>query len=335
MPAPGYSVAVIQHPPVFMNLKASIERAITLAKKAADNGAELVVFPETWLPGYPVWLDYAPSAGIWDHPPAKAIFKALFNNSPEITSPEIAQLRQAAIELNISLVMGMNERDKGTLYNTMLFLSPELNKPVIHRKLMPTYTERLVWGRGDGSTLETIPSTFGPIGGLVCWEHWMPLARAAMHGKQEAVHIAQWPMVKEMHQVASRHYAFEGQCFVIAAGCVLSIADMHDGLKSISADPLAFELLDGIEDPPETLLLRGGSAIIAPNGDYLVKPVYDKPTILTAELKQDLLVEGRLFLDTDGHYSRPDVFELHINDKPQQRLSFRSAKNENGEKDDA
>ncbi|MEL6821724.1 MAG: carbon-nitrogen hydrolase family protein [Calditrichota bacterium] len=335
MPSSSFTVAVVQHPPVFMNLNASIDRAIVHIKEAAEKGAELIVFPETWLPGYPVWLDYAPSAGIWDHPPAKAIFKALFNNSPETDSPEISRLQKTVQELNISLVMGMNERDKGTLYNTMLFLSPDLKKPVIHRKLMPTYTERLVWGRGDGSTLATIPSDFGPIGGLVCWEHWMPLARAAMHGKQETIHIAQWPMVKEMHQVASRHYAFEGQCFVIAAGCVLSLADMYDGLKSISADPLAFELLDGITDPPETLLLRGGSAIIAPNGDYLVDPVYDKPTTLVAELKQDLLVEGRLFLDTDGHYSRPDVFELRINDKPQQRLSFRSDADGAGEKDNA
>lgn len=334
MPSSNITVAVIQQPPVFMNLNASVDRAISLAKESAQKGAELVVFPETWLPGYPVWLDYAPSAGIWDHPPAKAIFKALFKNSPEAYGPEVALLHQAARDLGITLVMGLNERDRGTLYNTMLFLTPELDKPVIHRKLMPTYTERLVWGRGDGSTLATVPNNFGPVGGLVCWEHWMPLARAAMHGKQESIHVAQWPMVKEMHQVASRHYAFEGQCFVIAAGCVLSIADMRAGLESISADPLAFDLLDGITDLPETLLLRGGSSIIAPNGDYLVEPVYDKPAILTAELKQDLLVEGRLFLDTDGHYSRPDVFNLRINDKPQQRLSFSSG-NDAGDSENA
>ncbi|MGH1366648.1 MAG: carbon-nitrogen hydrolase family protein [Calditrichia bacterium] len=321
-----FATAVIQHPPVFMNLDASIDEAIRHIDSAAKSGARLVVFPETWLPGYPVWLDYAPNAGLWDHPPAKAMFKTLFDNSPTIDGPEIARLSAAVKKAGVYVVMGLNEKERGTLYNSMLFLTPSQSEPLVHRKLIPTYTERLVWGRGDGSTLAAMQTDFGPVGGLVCWEHWMPLARAAMHGLQETIHIAQWPMVKEMHQIASRHYAFEGQCFVVAAGCVLSIQDMHDGLTSIKADPRAFQLLEGIKDPTETLLLRGGSAIIAPSGDYLAEPVYDKPAIITAELNPDLLVEGRLFLDTDGHYSRPDVFQLTVNDQTQNRISYQSAK---------
>ena len=216
-----FTVAVVQDSPIFLDLAASVEKACRLINEAGATGAKLIVFPETWLPGYPVWLDEAPKAALWHHKPATLVFRRLFTNSPTIPGPETARLGQAAKEAGAVVVMGLHERDGGTLYNTMLYLGADGRILGKHRKLVPTYTERLVWGRGDGSTLTVVDTDFGRLGGLVCWEHWMPLARAAMHQKEELIHVAQWPTVKEVHQVASRHYAFEGQCFVVAAGTVL------------------------------------------------------------------------------------------------------------------
>ena len=193
----------------------------------------------------------------------------------------------------------------------------------VHRKLIPTYTERLVWGRGDGSTLSVLPSKYGNLGGLICWEHWMPLARAAMHAKGETVHVAQWPAVRELHQLASRHYAFEGQCFVAAAGCVLSRGDILAGFHSLDQPgSKALELLEEIPGADEDLILAGGSAIIAPDSGYVAGPVFDEPCILCSEIEPQRITEGHLVLDTEGHYSRPDLFHLEVDDRPQRNVSF-------------
>ncbi|MCI0397801.1 MAG: carbon-nitrogen hydrolase family protein [Chloroflexi bacterium] len=308
-----FLAAAVQDSPVYLNLEASVAKACDLIAQAGRLGAQLVVFAETWLPGYPVWLDLAPSAALWDHPPAKAVFTRLFQNSATIPGPAVEQLGQAAKAAGAVVVMGLHERDGGTLYNTSLYLGPDGQMLGKHRKLMPTYTERLVWGQGDGSTLTVVETPFGRLGGLVCWEHWMPLARAAMHGRQELVHAAQWPTVKEMHQVASRHYAFEGQCFVVAAGSVLRRREL---------DGLGLALLDEIPGSPDDWLMRGGSAIIAPSGDYLAGPLFDEPGFVTAEIQPHLAIEGRLTLDVTGHYARPDVFQLHISEKPQANVHF-------------
>jgi predicted amidohydrolase len=160
------------------------------------------------------------------------------------------------------------------------------------------------------------------LGGLVCWEHWMPLTRAAMHAQTETVHVAQWPAVGEMHQIASRQYAFEGQCFVLATGCVLTRHDALEGFDSLpSPDPVARELLETI--PPERVYLKdGGSAVIAPNGSYVVAPVYRDPCTLFADLDLSLVGPGRLYLDTTGHYARPDVFELRVDTRPKIGVLF-------------
>src|SRR5262249_28070286 len=149
-----------------------------------------------------------------------------------IPGADVVRLSTLARQASVTLVIGAHERVGGTLYNTMLLIACD-GRLVIHRKLMPTYTERLVWGMGDGSTLDVLPTPFGAVGGLICWEHWMPLARAAMHAKRETIHIAQWPAVKDLHLLASRHYAFEGQCFVIAAGAVLTRAEALVGFDSL------------------------------------------------------------------------------------------------------
>ncbi len=318
-------VAVVQHAPVFLNLEASVKKAIELLEQAAEEGAELVVFPETWLPGYPVWLDVAPRVANWDYPPAKAIYRTLAENALGLGDEHFNALLEAAGSAGAYLVMGAHERRGATLYNSMLFFDRDGKRFKVHRKLVPTYAERLVWGRGDGSTLEVLPAEFGNLGGLVCWEHWMPLSRAAMHAQGEVIHVAQWPSVEDNHQLASRSYAFEGQCYVLAAGSVLSREEMMSGLGSLgSVDPRARELLESIPAAGGGLMLDGGSAVIAPDSSYLAGPVFGEARILYADLDLGRIDEGHLVMDSSGHYTRPDVFRLVVNKRAQQDVSFES-----------
>jgi predicted amidohydrolase len=320
-----FKVAIIQHAPVFLNLEESLAKACALIEEAASGGASVIAFPETWLPGYPVWLDYAPQAALWDYGPAKALYRRLVENSMVIPGKHLERLLGMSRRTGAYLVMGVHERLGGTLYNTMIYVNAKGRDFQIHRKLVPTYTERLVWGGGDGSTLSVLPSEFGNLGGLICWEHWMPLARAAMHAQGEILHIAQWPAAKELHQLASRHYAFEGQCFVLAAGSVLSRGDILEGYYSLgqSGDEAA-ELLEAIPGEEADLILGGGSAVIGPDSHYVQGPVLDTACVLYAEVCPQRIIEGHLALDTQGHYSRPDVFCLAVNDQPQVNVSFAS-----------
>jgi nitrilase len=303
-------VAIVQAAPIFMNLEASLARAIEFIGEAAAQGAKLVVFGETWLPGYPAWLDYCPSAALWNHEPTKEVFAELRRNSVTVPSREIELLAETAKAHQTVLVIGINERvdagpGNGTLYNSLLTFDSDGSLVNHRRKLIPTYTERIVWGQGDGMSLTAVDTSVGLVGGLICWEHWMPLARQVLHNSGEHIHIAVWPTVHEMHQIASRHYAFEGRCFVLAAGLLMKVRDLPSQL------PVATELSDN----PDHLLLRGGSTIIGPDGRYLVEPVFDEERILIAELDLKAVDKERMTLDVSGHYQRPDLFELKINAK--------------------
>lgn len=317
------TVAAIQHPPVFLNGRESIAKAITLVGKAANRGARIAAFPECWVGGYPVWLDFSDKAALWEQPGAKALYRLLSQNAVMLGDPNLAALQDCADMTGVHIIIGAHERVGGTLYNTSFYFSPGLDDYAIHRKLVPTYTERLVWGQGDGSTLSTIQTPIGTLGGLICWEHWMPLARAAMHAMGEVVHVAQWPVVKPEHQLASRHYAFEGRCFVVAAGSILSKQDALDGLASLGEDePEARALLEAMPGQGPDLIHNGGSAIIAPDGTYLAEPVFDQSAIVTATINTGAIDEGHLTLDTSGHYARPDVFQLNVNARPHIGVRF-------------
>jgi nitrilase len=315
-------VAIIQQPPVFLNLPESIRLAAQLVSQAAASGADLVVFPETWLPGYPVWLDFAPGAALWGNPAAEALFAHLFAHSPAIDGPELALLAELALELKIDIVIGLHEQAGKSLYNSLVLLACDGTRG-LHRKLMPTHAERLIWGQGDGSTLAAWPRPYGKLGGLICWEHWMPLARAAMHAQHETIHIAQWPAVGELHQLASRHYAFEGQCHVIAAGCVLTREDVLAGFDSAEGDPTARRLLEAIPEGPANLK-DGGSAVIAPDGSYVLAPNYGDRSMRICTIDPRRNAHGSLYLDTHGHYARPDVFELTVNTRANPGVRFSS-----------
>jgi len=318
------TLAIIQEAPVFLNLKASLEKAILHIRRAAEGGADIVAFAECWLPGYPVWLDFSPEAALWDHKGAKTLFRLLSENSVTSDGPELNALQSLADELYVHIVMGTHERAGKTLYNTSFTFSPGTDKPTPHRKLVPTYTERLVWGRGDGSTLAAVDTPWGKLGNLICWEHWMPLARAAMHNLGESIHIAQWPAVKDMHQVASRHYAFEGRCAVAAAGSYMRKRDVIEGFLSLDVDePEALAMLEAIPGGPDDLIHSGGSALIAANGSYIAEPIFDEPGTLYGTVDMAQQTEEAQTLDTDGHYSRPDVFDLTVNTAPQPGVTFK------------
>jgi predicted amidohydrolase len=291
-----------------MNLDASVTRAVGLIEQAWRKGAKLVAFGETWLPGYPAWLDHSPHAALWNHEPTREVFAQLRRNSVVVPGKETETLGEVARELGVVVVIGVNERvdegaGNGTLYNSLLTFGADGTLLNHHRKLVPTYTERLVWGQGDAAGLEVVTTSAGRVGGLVCWEHWMPLARQAMHTSGEHIHVAVFPTVHEMHQIASRHYAFEGRCFVLAAGLLMKAGDLPAGLTPAS------ELVN----TPEKFLLRGGSCIIAPDGSYVVEPVFDEELVITAELDLTLIDKEKMTLDVTGHYFRPDVFNLEVN----------------------
>ena len=301
------SVAIVQSSPVFLDLDATVAKTISLAEDAARNGARLVTFGETWLPGYPAWLDYCSDAALWDHAPSKDVFARLRQNSIVVPGKETELLARIAGERKLTLVIGVNERvetglGNGTLYNSLLTFSPDGRLANHHRKLVPTYTERLVWGQGDGGGLESVATPNGRVGGLICWEHWMPLARQALHNAGEDIHVAVWPTVHEMHQIASRHYAFEARCFVLAAGLVMRVKDLPPRLRASTE----------VAENPDAFLLRGGSAIIGPDGKYIVEPVYDQEAIITAELDLNAVDREKMTLDVSGHYSRPDVFTFGV-----------------------
>ena len=312
---PVYRVAAVQASPAFMDREASLEKARRLVAEAGSNGAELAVFPETWLPGFPIWIERAPGTALWDHQPAKDAFTRLVANAVEVPGPVVEALCEAAAEASCGVVMGVNERQggrlSGTLYNTIVYVGADGRLLGKHRKLIPTYAERLIWGQGDGSTLGAFDSSVGRVGGLVCWEHWMPLARHAMHVAGEQVHAALWPEVEEIHQVASRHYAFEARCFVVAVGSVLRRDQVPADLEIFRGD--------GID--PHEYLLAGGSAIIGPDGNYLAGPAGTEETILYADLDTSRIAAEHQTFDPVGHYARPDVFGVTINTTPQTYLA--------------
>ena len=299
------TVAIAQASPVVLDLAACIAKACDWIAEAGRRNVQLLAFPETWIPVYPLWCDTG-SLGKWEHEPSKLLHARLANNSLVIPSVDTEKLCRAARAAKCAVVIGANERGAtGSLYNALLFISPTGEILGRHRKLVPTHGERLLWGQGDAVGLRAYDVAGARIGGLICFEHWMPLARHVLHAEGEQIHIAAWPQCGEIYQLASRHYAFEGRAFVLEAGAYLT--------KSML--PPDMELKDDFAAAPE-ILLDGGSAIIGPDANYIVNPVRGREEMLTAELDLDHIAAEKLCLDVGGHYSRPDIFSLHVNREP-------------------
>ncbi|GGG59656.1 carbon-nitrogen hydrolase family protein [Paenibacillus radicis (ex Gao et al. 2016)] len=303
-------VAVVQSAPQLFDKQSAMDKIVSMTREAAGQGAQLVVFPEVFLPGYPRGLSFGARVGSRTTEGRKD-FERYWESAIEVPGAETDIFGELAKELGVYLVIGVVERDqeysKGTLYNTMLYVGPEGGLLGKHRKLVPTGSERLLWGQGDGSTLTVIDTPFGRIGGLICWENYMPLARTAMYAQGIDLYIAPTADARDTWQSTIRHIACEGRCFVISCNQYATKASYPDDL-SCYAD---------IEDDEE-ILSRGGSAIVGPLGEYVVKPLYDQEGIMMSTLDLSQIAQSRFDFDAVGHYSRPDVFQLVVNDKKQE-----------------
>ncbi len=288
-------VACVQAEPVILDRAATLDKLEGLAGDVAAGGAKLALFPETFIPVYPSsrWARYLTH---WDGN-AKEVFGRLAQQSLQIPGPDVDRLGGIARSNELWLAVGANELDGGTIYNVLLVFSPEGELVLHHRKLMPTNHERLVWGLGDGKGLTAVETPLGRIGGLICWENLMPLARFSLYASGVEIYLAPTADDSEQWHVSMQHIARESRAYVLSC-CVFQRA---------SSFPDDVQLAEGTE-----LVGRGGSAILAPDGSYLVGPLWDEEGILFAELEPARLYEERQRFDPAGHYHRPDVFEFGL-----------------------
>jgi nitrilase len=306
-------VAVVQAAPVLFDREATVEKALPLIAEAAAEGAELVLFPEAFIPAYPRGLSFGMVVGSRT-PEGRRTWQRYLENAVEIPGPTTERLGQAARETGIYLAMGVVERDScysgGTLYCTTLYFGPDGRILGKHRKLKPTGAERLVWGEGDGSTLTVLETPLGRIGGLICWENYMPLARMALYAEGVELYLAPTADSRESWQATLRHIACEGRCFVL--GCNQYVTK--------SMYPTDLPGIEELERQPE-VMCRGGSAIVSPLGELLAGPLYDSEGILLAELDLGEIERSKVDFDVTGHYARPDVFRLVVNREPMPPVS--------------
>ncbi|MEM7125495.1 MAG: carbon-nitrogen hydrolase family protein [Chloroflexota bacterium] len=315
---PTVKAAVVQAAPVLFDRDATVAKCGKLTAEAAGNGAELILFPEAFIPAYPRGLSFGIVVGSRS-PEGRLTWQRYWEGAIDVPGPETQRLGAAAKAANAYLAVGVIERDssfsRGTLYCTLLYFGPNGRLLGKHRKLKPTAAERLIWGEGDGSTLTTINTPKGKIGGLICWENYMPLARMAMYSKGVEIYLAPTADSRDSWHATIQHIGCEGRCYVLACNQFVTKA-------MYPAD------LIGIEDlaaQPE-ILCRGGSAIISPLGDVLAGPLYDQEGILYAELDLAEIAQSKLDFDAVGHYARPDVFQLVVDERSKAPTQFTTDK---------
>jgi nitrilase len=299
----GTQVAIVQSAPVLFDVEASRERLVDRLTRAAEGGADLVVFPEAYVGGYPKGVDFGASVGLRTEE-GRDLYARYAAGALEVPGPECSALGELVAAANTNVVIGIIERDGGTLYCTALFFGRDGALLGKHRKLMPTAAERLVWGFGDGSTLTVADMDVGKVGAAICWENYMPLLRTTLYRKGVQLYCAPTVDDREVWASSMRHVAVEGRCFVIAACQYARRADY----------PQDWDTPFG--DDPDTVLIRGGSCVVDPFGEVLVGPVYDEDTILRAEVDLAQIARGKYDLDVVGHYERPDVFRLEVDETP-------------------
>jgi nitrilase len=299
------TVAAVQATPVFLDRDATTEKACALAQEAAAGGASLVVFPEAFIPAYPDWVWRLPAwqDGPWMH--------RLLDQAVAVPGPTTARLGEAARAAGVYLAVGINELAGGTLYNTLLYLGPDGELAGTHRKLMPTGGERSVWGYGDGSTLGVVPTPFGVVGGLICWENYMPLARAAMYAQGVEIYLAPTWDNSEEWVATLQHIAKEGRTYVVGVAPLLRGSDVPEDLRG--------EIYRADVDD---WMSRGHTTIVGPGGQVLAGPVVDREEIVYAEIDTDQVRDQRRLFDPVGHYARPDVFRLTVDTRRQSSVDF-------------
>jgi len=297
-----FRAAVIQAGSVPFDSKRSLEKACSLMADAAGQGAKLVVFPEAFISAYPKGLDFGARLGSRT-PEGRNDFRRYFESAIEVPGPASETLAAAARTNHVHVVIGVIERDGGTLYCTVLFFAPEGRLMGKHRKLMPTAMERLVWGFGDGSTLPVFDTPLGKIGAVICWENYMPLLRMAMYSKGVQLYCAPTADDRDTWVSSMQHIALEGRCFVLTACQFITRRDFPQDYAAIQGND------------PNTVMMRGGSCIVGPLGKILAGPHFDGECILTADIDLGEVVRGKYDLDVVGHYARPDVFRLYVNER--------------------
>ena len=295
-----YLAAAVQRAPG-LTREHGVDKAVVAIEEAGREGANLIVFPETWIPSYPYYHGQSTNRQAFT-----TLYQHTFENSIAIPGDDWNRIAQAAADASAHVVIGVNEREPqaGTIYNTLAYIGPDGSLLGKHRKLVPTLSERLIWGYGDGSDLDVYDTDIGRLGGLICYEHQMAPARYALSTLGIQVHASVWPGWEQLHPVidaATRHLAYENACYVIVARETMSPELLPAGT------PLA-------EEP--FWHASGGSAIIAPGGKYLVEPVTERETIIYAEIDLESTIESKRWVDSAGHYARPDVFQLHWDKRP-------------------
>ncbi|MGC2941290.1 MULTISPECIES: carbon-nitrogen hydrolase family protein [unclassified Brevibacterium] len=304
-----HKVAVVQAGSIPFDAEASIDKAMTKLREAAANGAELVVFPEAFIGGYPKGSTFGAPVGMRTGT-GRAQFERYFDGAVTVDGSEVGRLAEAAREAGAFVVIGIIERSGNTLYCTAVMIDPERGVIGAHRKLMPTGTERVIWGFGDGSTLDTMDTSLGRVGSVICWENYMPLLRQAMYAKGVELYCAPTVDDRPTWTATMTHIALEGRTHVLSACQFITKSEFPDD------HPFDEEL------PYGETAIRGGSVIITPTGEVLAGPVYDEETILYADIDPAAKTRSHLDFDVVGHYSRPDVFELKVHTEPRKSVSF-------------
>jgi len=307
-------IAIIQESPVYLDRKKTIEKAVQLVEKAASDGAELVVFPEAFISGYPAWIWRLRPGSDWGT--SEELHSRLLDSSVDISAGDLKPLCDAAKKNRLSIVCGLNERDgslsKATLYNTVVVIGAKGEILNHHRKLMPTNPERMVWGFGDGSGLNVVETPVGRVGTLLCWENYMPLARYSLYSQGVEVYIAPTYDSGDGWLGTMQHIAREGRCWVISSGVAITNSDI----------PADFPDREDLYPAEEEWINPGDSAVIAPGGEIVAGPLHQEKGILYAEIDSKRVGISKRDLDVTGHYSRPDIFTLSVNTKPQSPVEF-------------
>ena len=302
-------VAVVQAAPVVFDTAATIDKVASLTTEAASDGAELVVFPEAFVSGYPRGSDFGAVIGSRSDE-GRDEFLRYWQSAIEVPGPRTDELGAIAADAGVHLVIGVIEQDRGTLYCAVAYFDDAGTLLGKRRKLMPTGSERLVWGFGDGSTLDVYDTAVGRLGAVICWENYMPLLRTAMYQKGIEVYCAPTADHRDSWTATMVHIATEGRCFVLGCNQVTRRSDFPQDYPN------------SYGDDPDTLLSRGGSCIVDPLGTILAGPVFDEEVILTAELPLDDIIKAKYDFDVIGHYARPDIFSLTVDERPMRPVVF-------------
>lgn len=299
--------AVVQAAPILFNREATVEKTVKLIKEAGREGAKLILFPEAFIPAYPRGLSFGAVVGSRSEK-GRELWQLYWENSVDVPGPVTETLGKAAKEAGAYTAIGIIERDSrgnGTLYCTLLYFGPDGSLLGKHRKLKPTASERIVWGEGDGTTLTVLDTEIGKIGGLICWENYMPLARMAMYNHGVEIYLAPTADARDTWQATMSHIACEGRCFVL--GCNQFVTkDMY---------PQNLPGIEELANQPD-IMSRGGSVIVSPMGKILAGPLFDREGILYADLDRTEVIKGKMDFDVIGHYARPDIFHLTIANQP-------------------